>query len=205
MPKLKDLLSQGFFDNYDIIHLNGFSVFATYFILKNRDKIKSKIILSVHGNLQEHKKKFLRIIYDKFALRYMNKIDHVVAVSSAEKKQLIKLGLLDSDVTVSYNGVKPIKIERKQQEKLILYLGRLASSKNVELLIESFSLCKITNSKLLIVGPDYGTLKHLKQTTKKLNLENRVSFLGEVSESEKYSLLSRFSVLFILLQLIYLH
>jgi glycosyltransferase involved in cell wall biosynthesis len=194
MPKLKDLLAEGFFDNYDIIHLNGFSVFPTYFILKNRDKIKSKIILSVHGNLQEHKKKFLRIIYDKFALRYINKIDHVVAVSDAEKTQLIKLGFLKNKVTVGINGVKFVEIKREQNEKLVLYLGRLASSKNIELLIESFSLCKVSDSKLLIAGPDYGTLKHLKQITKKLNLENRVSFLGKISESEKYSLLSKVSV-----------
>lgn len=194
MPKLKDLLAKGFFDNYDIIHLNGFSVYSTYFILKNREKIKSKIILSVHGNLQEHKKKLLRIIYDKFALRYINKIDHVVAVSGAEKNQLIKLGFPKNNVTVGYNGVKPIKIERKHKEKLVLYLGRLASSKNVELLIKSFSLCKITDSKLLIAGPDYGTLKHLKQITKKLNLENRISFLGQITESEKNSLLSKVTV-----------
>jgi glycosyltransferase involved in cell wall biosynthesis len=194
MPKLKDLLSQGFFDNYDIIHLNGFTVFPTYFILKNRDKIKSKIILSVHGNLQEHKKKLLRLVYDKFALRYIHEIDHVIAVSDAEKTQLIKLGFPKNNVTVGINGVKFIEIKRKQKEKLVLYLGRLASSKNIELLIESFSLCKVIDSKLLIAGPDYGTLKNLKQITKKLNLENRVSFLGKISESEKYSLLSRVSV-----------
>lgn len=194
MPKLKNLLTKGFFDNYDIIHLNGFSVFPTYFILKNRKNIKSKIILSVHGNLQEHKKKLLRIIYDKFALRYINKIDHVIAVSDAEKNQLIKLGFPKNKITIAYNGVKSISIERKQKEKLVLYLGRLASTKNLELLIESFSLCKVTNSKLIIAGPDYGSLNSLKQITKKLNLENRVSFLGEVSESEKNSLFSKASV-----------
>ncbi len=194
MPKLKNLLTKGFFDNYDIIHLNGFSVFPTYFILKNRKNIKSKIILSVHGNLQEHKKKLLRIIYDKFALRYINKIDHVIAVSDAEKNQLIKLGFPKNKVTIVYNGVKSIPIERKQKEKLVLYFGRLASTKNLELLIESFSLCKVINSKLIIAGSDYGSLNSLKQITKKLNLENRVSFLGEISESEKNSLLSKASV-----------
>lgn len=194
MPKLKNFLVKGFFDKFDIIHLNGFSVYSTYFILKNRDLIKSKIILSVHGNLQQHQKKFLRILYDKFTLRYLDKTDHIIAVSNAEKNQLVELGFSENQITVAYNGVKPIQIERKQKEKLVLYFGRLSHTKNVELLIESFSLCKITDSKLIIAGPDFGTLKRLKQITKKLNLENRVSFLGEISESKKNSLLSYVSV-----------
>lgn len=194
MPKLKDLLEKKFFDNYDVIHLNGFTVFATYFILKNRKKIKSKIVLSVHGNLQEHKKKILRIIYDKFALRYIDRIDYVIAVSCAEQVQLSKLGFMKNKTVVGYNGVEFLEIERKQKERLVLYLGRLSPTKNIELLIESFSLCKITNSKLIIAGPDYGSLKQLKQITKKYHLENKVSFLGEISESEKSLLFSKVSV-----------
>ena len=194
MPKLKNLLSEGFFDKFDIIHLNGFSVYPTYFILKNRKQIKSKIVLSVHGNLQEHKKKFLRIIYDKFTLKHIDKIDHVVAVSGAEKNQLQKLGFPENKITVGYNGVKPIKIERMETNNLVLYVGRLAPTKNVEILIESFSLCKTINSKLIIAGPDYGTMEELKKICKKLNLENRVSFLGEISETKKNHLLSIASV-----------
>lgn len=194
MPKLKDLLEKKFFDDYDIIHLNGFTVFATYFILKNRKKIKSKIVLSVHGNLQEHKKKILRIIYDKFALRHLDRIDHIVAVSGAEKNQLLTLGFPKNKIVVAYNGVEFLQIERKQEEKLVMYLGRLAPTKNIELLIESLLLCKTTNSKLIIAGPDYGSLKQLKQITKKLNLENKISFLGEISESKKKLLFSKVSV-----------
>ena len=79
------------------------------------------------------------------------------------------------------NKVKAIKKELKlKDEKVILYIGRLAEEKNVELLIESqVSLAKKYNSKLLIVGsgPD---LEKYKKLAKKLKIEKNVIFTGAV-------------------------
>ena len=79
------------------------------------------------------------------------------------------------------NKVKAIKKELKlKDEKVILYIVRLAEEKNVELLIESqVSLAKKYNSKLLIVGsgPD---LEKYKKLAKKLKIEKNVIFTGAV-------------------------
>ena len=79
------------------------------------------------------------------------------------------------------NKIKKIKKDLKlKDEKVILYIGRLAEEKNVELLIESqVSLAKKYNSKLLIVGsgPD---LEKYQKLAKKLKVDNSVIFTGAV-------------------------
>ena len=194
MPDLKNLLNSGFFNNFDIIHLNSFSVYATDFILKNRTKITSSIIVQSHGNLQNKKRNLLRKIHDYYTLKSIDKIDHVISVSNAEKNQLIKLGFSPNMITVSNSGVKIQIIPRQEREKEILYFGRLAPTKNVEILIEALSLSKIKDSKLIIAGKDYGSLKYLQKLTKKLGLVNRISFLHEISEKKKLELLSTSTV-----------
>lgn len=194
MPKLKSLLKSGFFENFDIIHLHGFSHYATDFLLRNRNNFSSPLILSVHGNLQEHKLNMMRKIHDAYFLKYKNNIDHTVAVSYAEKSRLTELGFDSSQITVAYNGVNVKKIIRNPTEKIILYFGRLAPTKNIDLLIQSFSKTSIKDSKLIIAGKDFGSLNSLKKLCQKLNLDNRIIFLNEISEKEKYSLMSKASI-----------
>ena len=194
MPGLKKLLHDGFFNNFDIIHLNSFSVYATDFILKNRKKISASIIIQSHGNLQNKKRSIMKKIHDYYTLKSINKIDHVISVSSAEKNQLIKLGFSSDMITVSYGGVKIETKPRQEKEKEILYFGRLAPTKNVEILIEALALSKIKDSQLIIAGKDYGSLKYLQELTRKLGLTNRISFLNEISEKKKLELLSTSTV-----------
>ena len=194
MPDLKNLLNDGFFNNFDIIHLNSFSVYATDFILKNRKKISASIIVQSHGNLQYKKRSLLRKIHDYYTIKSIHKIDHLISVSTAEKNQLIKLGFSSEMITVSNSGVKIKFIPRQEKEKEILYFGRLAPTKNVEILIEALFFSKIKDSKLIIAGKDYGSLKELQELSKKLGLTNRISFLNEISEKKKLELLSTSTV-----------
>ena len=194
MPKLKELINTDFFNDFDILHLHGFSTYATDQILKNRKKIKIPIILSVHGNLQKQEKSFLRIIHDVFALKNKNSVDQLISVSNAEKNQLIETGFSKEKINVAYNGVNPKIVERKPDGRTILYFGRLAPTKNIDLLIKAFSLCVTKNLSLVIAGRDYGELNSLKKLTKKLSLENKVSFLGEVTENQKTKLFSEVTI-----------
>jgi glycosyltransferase involved in cell wall biosynthesis len=194
MPKLKNLLKSGFFNNFDVIHLHGFSIYATDFILKHAKEISPPIFLSVHGNLQNQKMNILKKIHDVYALRFKTKISHVFAVSNAEKNILIKLGFNESKITVAYNGVKIENIERTSPQKIILYIGRLAPTKNIELLINAFSCIRFNDYDLIIAGKDFGSMKNLKNLSKKLNLKTRVFFLGEISEEKRRSLLSETSI-----------
>ena len=81
-------------------------------------------------------------------------------------------------------------------ENFILYIGRLVYYKGVDVLIRSFSevLKDVNGAKLIIVGE--GPMKQEWQNlVTELHLENSVSFLGRISNSEKLALLSQCSAL----------
>lgn len=194
MPKLKKLTKNEFFNNFDIVHLHGFSTYATDFILFNKSKIKPPIIISTHGNLQHQTKtKFIRKLHDILALQLKNRIDGIIAVSEEEKKQLVKIGFSESIIDVVYNGVEIAENLSKKhlQNSIVLYVGRLAPSKNLELLIEAFSLCRNKNVELIIAGKDFGSLNSLEKLAKENNIENKIKFLGYISDSKKFDIFSQ--------------
>ena len=97
--------------------------------------------------------------------------DLVVTVSYAMKDELIQLGFPSEKIQVSYNGVDPQKYNpadvtpdqtRKIRERygikdddlMILFLGRLVGVKGVDKLIMALPhiLPKFPNTKLVIVG-----------------------------------------------------
>ena len=194
MPKLKPLLKDGFFEKFDIIQINGFASFAADYLMFNKNKIKTPIVFTPHGGLPHPNISLMRAIHDKIILRFdWNKFDRFIAVSFEEKNRLCRLGFDEKKIDVIYNGGgNPIKLPDKKTtgKKIILHIGRLAKTKNIDLLLEAFSLCKLDNAQLVIAGFDAGALKSLEERTKELGLNDRVVFKGRVYEDEKYRLLS---------------
>ena len=79
------------------------------------------------------------------------------------------------------NFVSPIK------QKYLISIGRLTAQKNFELLINFFSKLLDKNSlfELVIIGKGEDELK-LKDLSKKLNIENKIHFLGFQKNIYKY-------------------
>jgi len=199
MPKLKSLVKNGFFNNFNIIQIHGFSSFATDYLFYRKKNIRTPIILSPHGGLQPHPNlSILRIIHDKIMLKFdWNTFDRITAISEAEKRRLIELGFDKNKIDVVYNGggnSNKILTRVQTNKKFILYIGRLSRPKNVDLLIDAFALTDIEGTELIIAGPDFGALSYLKEKVKNNNLESKVFFKGRISEDEKFHLLSKASV-----------
>ena len=110
-------------------------------------------------------------VVSNIELRAGNMADLVVTVSYAMKDELIQLGFPKEKIQVSYNGVDPQKynpenvskedIQRirakygiKDDELMILFLGRLVRVKGVDKLIMAMPhiISKIPKAKLVIVG-----------------------------------------------------
>jgi glycosyltransferase involved in cell wall biosynthesis len=110
-------------------------------------------------------------VVSNIELRAGNMADMVVTVSHAMRDELIGLGFPREKIQVSYNGVDPTKynpenvnkddIKRirakygiKDDEYMILFLGRLVAVKGIDKLIMAMPhiLAKKPKSKLVIVG-----------------------------------------------------
>ncbi len=198
MSGLGKLLRQGFFNNFDIIHAFEYPLHTTDFLTLNKSKFNAPLLISPHGSLGEFNKfplNYLKKIHNFFMLRYKNNVSNYPACSMAEKKQLIEYGIDENKILYVPLGVKPLNLDfTKRIGKNITYIGRLAKTKNVELLIKAFAQLNNADSTLTIAGPDYGELSMLKNLVQKLKIENRVIFTGWISEKEKIDLLSKTSI-----------
>jgi glycogen synthase len=129
--------------------------------------------------------------------------DLVVTVSYAMKDELIQLGFPREKIEVAYNGVDPQKydpiniskeqIKRvrekydvKDDESMILFLGRLVAIKGVDKLIMSLPhiMQKIPKIKLVIVGVG-DQQEYLTNLTRAMKLESYVRFCFDFIPEEE--------------------
>jgi glycosyltransferase involved in cell wall biosynthesis len=71
------------------------------------------------------------------------------------------------------------KLETDQSRAVILYVGRLESSKGIEYLLEAFKIASLDDWVLLIVGSG-SRRQELARSTRRLGIEERVRFAGYV-------------------------
>ena len=198
MPDLKKLLHDGEFDQYDIIHIFEYPLYVTDYLTIKKNQINAPIIISLHGTLHQFNKfpfNLFKKIHNLIMLNYQNRIDLFLVSSLSEKLGVLSHKIPEEKIKILPPAMKIFSIEKHTSSKQkIVYIGRLAKTKNVEILIKSFSKIKTTDVDLIIAGPDFGMLKQLKKITKDLGLENQVFFTGWLSEKEKMKLLSETTI-----------
>ncbi|MGC8885261.1 MAG: glycosyltransferase [Candidatus Nanoarchaeia archaeon] len=127
-------------------------------------------------------------LYTKF---FLNSSSVAIVPSNFIKEKLKRIGV--RKVVVVPNGIDLKKFSKgngkkirkrygiKENEEIVLYLGRIAKEKNINLLVKAFSFLKNKKIKLMIcgTGPEEEKLKAL---AKKLNVN--AIFAGFVKESE---------------------
>jgi glycosyltransferase involved in cell wall biosynthesis len=143
-------------------------------------------------------------VVSNIELRGGNMADLVVTVSYAMKDELVQLGFPKEKIRVSYNGVDPQKYNPegitldqtrrirslygiKDDDLMILFLGRLVGVKGIDKLIMAMPhiLPKYPKAKLVIVG--VGDLQeYLQNLVKTIRLDEFVRFRFDfISEEER--------------------
>jgi glycosyltransferase involved in cell wall biosynthesis len=180
----------------DIIHAQGsFALYSTATALMWN---KYPTLLTVHGIVAKEFK-FYREIHFILSIfihipneRYvLSKIPNIIVCSPQMEK--IVSNMTNSKIHVIPNGIDIEDSQNIEPHKLskshsILFIGGLRKAKGIDILIGAFPLIKKsdTDSHLFIggIGPEE---KKIKKLVKKLNIEEKVEFLGFVSEDEKYA------------------
>ena len=196
--KLKNLVKSGFMDNYDIIHSFEYPLFATDYLTIKKKLFSPPLIISPHGSIHQFGSfpfNVMKKIHNKVMFNFFDNVSMLLAATKAEKVHLVKLGFSESKIKVLSLGFGLPTINRSpSKHPKVLFLGRLAVTKNIDLLVEAVFLCKQKDFELIIAGPDFGMLKKLKELVIKFGIEERVIFKGRVSESEKLQLLSEATI-----------
>lgn len=120
-----------------------------------------------------------------------------VAVSVSTREDLVDRGLARDDVTVIPNGIDletyhPARGVEPFDAPTLLYLGRLKKYKGVDLILRALpAVAEARPDVRLLVGGKGSYRDELEALARSLGVEDRVEFLGFVSDEDKLDLFRR--------------
>ena len=190
--------------DYEIVHIHEhrqtLAIIASHFARKNN----IPYIVQAHGSvLPFFQKEGLKNLFDKvFGFKILHNAACVFALTEVEKEQYLKMGVDEDKIEVVPLGINLEEYENlpdygrfrskfniSDDDKLILFVGRIHEIKGLDLLIDSFNdligLNENKNIKLAIVGPDDGYLTELEDKIRMYSLEDNVIVTGPLYKEEK--------------------
>ena len=187
---------------FDIIHLHDFRSIQNIIAHHYAKKHRIPYVLQAHGSvLPFFQKQRLKKIFDLFfGYKILKNASKVIAVTKTEAEQYKKMGVDENKIKIVPNGIdlseyeylpKRGEFRRKyliqDDEKMILYLGRIHKIKGIDLLVNAFAdlVKELDDVRLIIVGPDDGSLSTLKKQIEDLKIGDRILFTGPLFESDK--------------------
>jgi len=188
--------------SFDIIHMHEYRTIQNIIVHRYAMKYGIPYVLQAHGSLPRiMSKKRLKQVYDNlWGCKLLKDASRVIAVTKTEVEQYRNMGISEDKVEIIPNGVDLSEFEslpergefrRKyglgDDQRIILFLGRIHKIKGLDLLVKAFAdLSKPLNDiKLVIVGPDEGYLPSLKTLVADLEISDKVLFTGPLYGQEK--------------------
>ncbi len=131
----------------------------------------------------------------------------VLAVSGAEKKQLLGLGVPDSRIAVLPNPIDELEFATPRDAAgfrrahdlgdgpVVLFLGKLTPRKGVDVLVRAFARLQPHAATLVVAGNDMGSGDSVTALTRSLGLDARVRRLGLLTGAQRLDALAAANVL----------
>lgn len=196
---------------FDIVHIHGYlslqNPILHYFLMKQG----VPYVLQAHGALSVIGiARCPTMVYDRLAgHRLLKDASKLIALSQMEARQYRDFGVPKEKICIIPNGINLSKFayippkgsfRRKfsisEDQRIVLYLGRIHKSKRLDLLVEAFSIVKedFNNAKLVVIGPDDGYASAFSKLASSLGIGDKVILTGFVEEGDKLAALVDSSV-----------
>ena len=191
-----------------LCNVNRYDIINAHFVIPSGPSgiILSKlfnlpIVMSVHGgDIHDPSKKWSphkHFLLRKIITWFLNKSDKIIAQSNNTMDNTNKYYHPNKEISVIPLGFVTPEFKKTTREELglpeehiiLISVGRLVKRKGYEYAIQAVSKIAHPNLKYLIIG-DGPEEKSLKDLTKRLGVEEKVEFLGFVSEEKKFQYLS---------------
>lgn len=129
----------------------------------------------------------------KVAVR-ANRGRRYVAVSDITRRELVGLGVRPDSIALAYNGLPPVPaydVREKAENPTLVVLSRLVPHKQIDHVIAALPELaeEFPDIRLRVLGDGWWG-ESLQQQTTELGLDDRVEFLGFVSDRTKFEELS---------------
>ncbi|WP_321507962.1 glycosyltransferase [uncultured Methanoregula sp.] len=177
---IKDHLSE-----FDVVHLHDFRSYQNIIICKNARRLGIPVVLQAHGTLLNRPpNSFPKTMFDlTWKERIVNTVDKFIVLTQADREDHLKFGIPADKLVMLPNGInlseyKNLPEKGRFRKKysvpdncfIILYIGRLHTTKGIDFLIQSFMklVADHPRYKLVLIGPDSGYLESISDEVKRL-------------------------------------
>jgi len=176
-------------EDIDIIHSHSYGYFTTYLGSFKKYLKKSKHIIQTHSD--PGRRKLTKMIFDSIVPIFSLYGDKIIAISELEKNYLKSLGIEEKKIIKIPLGINLNLFRRYQKYKIndnfLLFVGRFdIDQKGIDILLKAIKISRkeFNNIKLYIIGDHSENKIKIIKMIKKLNLENEVLILGNISKEE---------------------
>jgi glycosyltransferase involved in cell wall biosynthesis len=188
-------------ENYDIIHCHGARANTIGVLLKR--KIDKPFVTTIHSDYKLDFKDnvYKRIVYTAINSIALKKFDYYIAISNNFKKMLIDRGFDEKKIFIVYNGIdlneKIEYVNKKEflerynisgENKILVGIAaRLDAVKDHETFIKGAAeVLKKRDDVIFLIAGEGNDQKELVSLTEKLNISDKVYFLGFVKDQYSF-------------------
>lgn len=181
----------------DIIITHAYRQYYSTIALKIAQELKIPCILVTHAPFLDKKLRNWKLnlavsFYDNLiGKKILNQYNKIFTITQWEIPYLLQLKVKKEKLVYSPNGIPKeffkISVKKPRNKiKKILFLGRIAPIKDLEILIRAVSLLKNKNFIVNLVGPaEENYKKELENEITKLNLEKIIKFHPAIFDLRK--------------------
>jgi glycosyltransferase involved in cell wall biosynthesis len=185
--------------SFDVVHFHEYTTFQNIVVHHFAKKYGIPYVLQVHGSLPKTDRVARKWIYDVlFGRRILSDASKVIALTQTEAQQYQDVGVPKEKIEIIPNGIDlseyanlPPKgcFKKKfgigEDEKIVLYLGRIHQSKGLDMIADAFRIVvkKLENVRLVVVGPNDGYASAFSEAIS--DLRDKVLLTGFISKDDK--------------------
>jgi glycosyltransferase involved in cell wall biosynthesis len=177
---------------FDVAHLHGCHHVPGAIAAHHLRRAAVPYVLTPHGTAPRiERRRVAKWIFDVTLGRGVTeRAARLIAVTEAERRQLLRLGISAAAIRVVPNAVDltefEVPVERGRFRDrfglspgpLVMFLGKLTPRKHVDVLVDAFASLRRLDATLVIAGNDLGAGNEVRRHVRAAGLEQRTRFTG---------------------------
>lgn len=184
----------------DIIHANSYGFYSSYAPILAAKITNTPVVFTTLISPSGVMPHVVRLVYDSIVGSFtLKSSDHLIALTSKEKDELLRHQIPRHKITVIPPGVdvepflaasdsmaQEFRDRINPEGAIVLYVGRLGQNKGLEKLIASIPLVlnRVPRTKFLIVGEDWGIRGKLEALAHSEGVRESVIFGGRFGQRD---------------------